>query len=59
MHDRAVTDTRCLPGTRCDLVELRPEAADPDSMPVQFIHVVGNPRASRLIVRPWLFARRR
>jgi hypothetical protein len=44
---------------RPDVVELRPESPDPDTMPVQFVHVVGDPRASRLIVRPWLFARRR
>ena len=28
-------------------------------MPVQFVYVHGDPQASRLILRPWLFGRRR
>lgn len=42
-----------------EMVEFTPDRPDPESMPVQFIHVVGDPAASRLIIRPWLFRRHR
>jgi len=38
-----------------EMVEFTPDRPDPETMPVQFIHVVGDPAASRLIIRPWLF----
>lgn len=40
-----------------EMVEFTPDRPDPDTMPVQFVHVVGDPVASRLIIRPWLFGR--
>lgn len=40
-----------------EMVEFTPDRPDPDTMPVQFVHVVGDPAASRLIIRPWLFGR--
>ena len=40
-----------------EMVEFTPARPDPDTMPVQFVHVVGDPAASRLIIRPWLFGR--
>jgi hypothetical protein len=37
------------------VVELRPDAIDPDHHQwVTFVFVPGSPRASRLIIRPWL-----
>ncbi len=38
-----------------EMVEFSPDTPDPSLLPVQFIHVPGDPRASRLIIRPWLF----
>ncbi len=42
-----------------EMVEFSPDRPDPETMPVQFVYVHGDPQASRLIVRPWLMARRR
>lgn len=42
-----------------EMVEFSPDLPDPETMPVQFVYVHGDPAASRLIVRPWLFGRRR
>jgi hypothetical protein len=41
-----------------EMVEFSPDVPDPETMPVQFVYVHGDPKASRLIVRPWLLARR-
>lgn len=38
-----------------ELVEFTPDQPDPATLPVQFVHVPGDPSASRLIIRPWLF----
>lgn len=38
-----------------EMVEFSPDIPDPSQLPVQFIHVPGDPQASRLIIRPWLF----
>ena len=40
-----------------EMVEFTPDRPDPETMPVQFIHVPGDPAGSRLIIRPWLFRR--
>lgn len=40
-----------------EMVEFTPDRPDPETMPVQFVHVIGDPAASRLIIRPWLFRR--
>jgi hypothetical protein len=40
-----------------EMVEFTPDRPDPESMPVQFVYVAGDPAASRLIIRPWLFRR--
>jgi hypothetical protein len=36
------------------VVEFRPDEGDPDDRWVTFVHVPGAPRASRILVRPWL-----
>lgn len=41
------------------MVEFSPDRPDPESMPVQFVYVHGDPQASRLILRPWLFGQLR
>ena len=38
------------------VVELRPEAPVDEHRPVTFLMVTGLPRASRVILRPWLLA---
>jgi hypothetical protein len=38
-----------------EMVEFTPDHPDPESMPVQFVYVPGDPSASRLIIRRWLF----
>lgn len=40
-----------------EMVEFTPDRPDPETMPVQFVYVAGDPAASRLIIRPWLFRR--
>ena len=42
-----------------EMVEFSPDRPDPETMPVQFVHVPGDPQASRLILRPWLFGQLR
>jgi len=41
-----------------EMVEFVPDRPDPESMPVQFVHVPGDPQASRIIIRRWLFGSR-
>ena len=40
-----------------EMVEFTPDRPDPETMPVQFVYVPGDPAGSRLIIRPWLFRR--
>lgn len=38
------------------IIEFAPDSLDEDQQLVTFIHVPGDPRASRLIIRPWLLS---
>lgn len=42
-----------------EMVEFSPDLPDPETMPVQFVYVHGDPAASRLVIRPWLLGRLR
>jgi hypothetical protein len=39
------------------IAEFRPDEGDPTQQWVTFVYVAGAPRASRLIIRPWLAPR--
>ena len=44
---------------RQHIIEFVPDAPDESGQLVTFHHVPGDPRASRIVVRPWLAGRRR
>ncbi|MCU0269839.1 MAG: hypothetical protein MUF83_14505 [Acidimicrobiales bacterium] len=52
----AVGDVLDPAGRRPEVVDFDPEVPDEEGQLVTFVHVPGDPRASRLIVRPWLLA---
>jgi hypothetical protein len=44
---------------RQHVIEFVPDALPADDQPVTYLHVPGAPRASRIVVRPWLLDRLR
>jgi hypothetical protein len=44
---------------RQHIIEYVPDRVDESGQPVTYHHVPGDPRASRIVVRPWLFGRLR